>query len=341
MNSEKVKNRMQHLQSLHPMQFMDDDVVRDSFVKNYVETHPGVTIDKAHTFHAREAMYFKRVLMASTALQQCTLFSLYACLMDVATNGLSYDPAKKLMYLETKNFNTAPKGQPAAWEARAISKATPYGELAVRIACGQIKYADNVIIVKEGDMFRIGMRENGSKYVVWEGLTDPGRKTIASFVKLTRSDGSFDIAYLTQDDIERMRRASERQNSRGNNNGSANSLYTSENGGIDSGFLRAKTLRHAFGSFPPVDILSATEEDEINNDATMVVDGGYQDDSNVPGQPAAAPPSDPFANTAPMPSMANTAQDKAFETSPHFVNPNIGADYGSSGGGITHSDLNF
>ena len=86
-------------------------------------------------------------------------------------------------------------------------------------------------------------------------------KINACFIKLTRADGSVDYAVMTEADWKRLEYYSEKNNGmykdfktgqmvkRG-----ANSLYTVNNGQIDTGFLIAKCIKHAFKTYPKLKI---------------------------------------------------------------------------------------
>jgi recombinational DNA repair protein RecT len=256
----KAKSKLEHLNSLQPLSFCEDDQIKSSFLKLHAATHPGESQDDAESFYERESNYFKRLLFNNPELRKCTLFSLYGCFMDIVVNGLSFEPSANLLYIEVRSANVGTKDSPQ-WEKRASNKISPYGELTLRIKCGQIKYIDTPVIVYEGDLFKKGYSQNGAQYVVYEAAIPRASNQIqATFVKITRPDGSFDFPHMEKADIERLRKYSERQNSRGNEAPKANALYGSDNGQIDPGFLKAKTIRHAFKAYPKVNIMGAWSE---------------------------------------------------------------------------------
>lgn len=299
--ASKVGNKLEYLQALPVLSFMDDQIVKEGFISLYRQTHPDQPEAEAEIVHSREAIYFKKILIANPKLQTCSRFSLYSSFMDIVTNGMTFDPAMKLIYIQTRGYNIAPAGQTKVYEQRAENKLTAEGELNLRMQLGQIKYCDTPVIVFQGDVFRVGNNEKG-KYVIWEAAIPRTSKTVvASFIKVTRPDGSVDYSYLTAEDIERFRLASQKQNSYGSSQGSANELYTSCNGGIDPGFLATKTIRHAFRVFPKAKVIGTnTTLDETDiNENTMVVDAGQVDNINQPaatnGTPA-GPTNSPAAS---------------------------------------------
>lgn len=214
-------------------------------------------------FHS-EKFHYMKLINDNQALKQCDQLSLYGCFLDMAVNGLSFDPTKKLCYIIPENVNVGTKDNPK-WEKRAKLEVSPYGELAIRQRAGQIKYADDPVIVYEGDEFR-PMVKDGKKYVDYALNLNHSNVIVASFIHIVRPDGSSDYHWLLREDIARLKSYSERKNK-----GTANALYTSQNGQIDPGFLAAKTIKHAFKSYPKVNLRGEfaqlekpVEEEEID-----------------------------------------------------------------------------
>lgn len=258
MSTTKVKTEW--LDQQDPRTFMDLPEIREAFIGLNVRVK-GVTKEDAETFYEKEAMYLKRVIHASydankpdNYLGRCTPFSLYSCFMDMAANGetLSFNPADKLCYIEKRNYK-AGRGEDGkdVWQARARLIISPYGELAIRMDAGQVAYADPAIVVYEGDLFNIGTDDRGNTVVQWQSkVPRASNKVIGSFVKITRPNGSYVMPYFLQEDINRLMAYSKK----GNQGKWINPLYGDpETGtGIDTGFLKAKTLKHAFTVFPKV-----------------------------------------------------------------------------------------
>jgi hypothetical protein len=189
--------------------------------------------------------------------------SLFGCFLDMAVNGLSLDPTgRPHCYMIPRSVKTGHKDQKGKeiYEKRAVLSITGYGELVMRQRAGQIKYVDSPIIVYEGDTFRIGYEKNKPKITYSAEVPRRSNKAIAAFIRIVRADGSEDFKVMQQLDIERLKGYSERGNRIWDNNlrkyvpGDANKLYTSQEGGIDSGFLESKMIKHAFDTYPKVRI---------------------------------------------------------------------------------------
>lgn len=271
--------KMDWVNQLKPMGFMDEGPIREAFIKNCVKIK-GMTPEDAEMFCEKEAMYLKRVIFNSinpdkprNDLRKCTVFSLYACFMDMSLNGwaLTFNPDDKLAYIEKRGYAIGRDAQGAQlWEDRAKLIISPYGELNLRIEAGQVRYADPAIVVYEGDFFEIGTNDQGNSICIWKSKVPRStNKIVGSFIKVTRPDGSFVMPYLLQEDIDRLAAYSNRQNfGKG-----ANALYgnAAAGTGIDAGFLKAKTLKFAFKTFPKMKLKgsnSSIDEPETTEEMT-------------------------------------------------------------------------
>lgn len=252
-----------YIENLSPIEMVQDPKVSEKFMSVFSKIHRA-TREQAEAFYAAESLYFTQQLKANKDLLNCTRMSLYGCWLDVAINGLSFAPAEKNLYILSRKFY--PNNQDKSnFENRAYIVISPYGELRIRMQSGQISHADNPILVYEGDKFSPKI-ENDQKRVVWEMKypRQPGAKIIGAFIKITRADGSIDFSWLLQEDMDRLKGYSSRQNY-----GKANALYGNDQLGIDSGFLLAKTIKHAFKSYPKIRIGEFSmieDEEELNRD---------------------------------------------------------------------------
>lgn len=270
------------------LEMVDLPFVQEKFVSLYSAIH-GVQARQADMMYQAEKLYFRKIISTNKDLKECDPLTLYGAFLECAVNGLSFDPNKKLAYLLPSNVNVGTKEAPV-WAKHAAMVISPYGELGIRQMNGQIKSADNPVIVYEGDVFEPSETPTGKqvKYVL---NVNHGTKIIGAFIKITREDLSIDYSWLLQSDIDRLKGYSERKNK-----GHANALYTSMNGGIDPGFLGAKMIKHAFKSYPKVNLrgdFSKTEEqikaEQAPIDYGLGMGNGAQSqlpESKIPANPA-------------------------------------------------------
>lgn len=237
--------------------------IAERFKHLYSIIHPGA---KAEIFYEAEKFHFMKLIQESPVLQGCTNLSLYGCWMDVAVNGLSFDPSFKHLYLVPFNVNTAGKNQAPKYEKRAQLQISGYGELLLRQKQGQIKYADNPMLVYEGDEFAFGTR-NGVGFV--DHVSKLPRKSdniIACYLRIVRTDDSVDFKVLTETDMERFRKFSkdaDRSKAWGDGIG---------------GMWMAKCIKHAFKNYPKVRTgeFSQLASNTVDEQAEVVISNARQ-----------------------------------------------------------------
>lgn len=260
-----MKLTIEELNKLKPVEVLENEEVKTRFVSLYNNIHGK---KEGEIFYEKEKYNLIRIINQSQDLQKCQGFSVYGTFLDLATMGLTLasNGGQPYLYVLSRNVNIGNESQ-KVWVKRMYTEVSPYGELSLRIAAGQILYADRPIVVYEGDVFQPGVNEKGLKYVSYSTKIPRTTKIIIGcFFKITRPDNSFDFFWMLPDDIERLKGYSLKQNSRGQNStGSANALYSSNDGQIDPGFLEAKTIKHAFKTFPKIALgqfskLQQTEE---------------------------------------------------------------------------------
>jgi hypothetical protein len=249
--------------------------------------------------YEKEARNFNRLLSEKEDVRKkCSHFSLFTSFLDVAISGLTLDPGTKAQaYLLARSIAVDSyvddHGQKKnRYETQCVLTVSGYGELVLRARCGQIRHADNPVIVYEEDSFEFGER-NGQKFVNYTcRLPHQSGRIVACFMKITRADGSADYAVMLPEDWARLSNYSARQNSKFNyqtkqwENGKPNALYTAQGGQIDPGFLVAKCIKHAFKTYPKARIGHATQlesqqvdETEISDDIYGITDNGEQVDT--------------------------------------------------------------
>jgi len=257
MQEEKANiSVVKHLDSLKSIEIASDTKVSKKFIELYDTIHGK---GRGEAMYQKERFNFEKLLQENPALQECTKLSLYGAFLDIAVNGLSLEPNKPLCYLIPRSCKSGRKDESGKdiYEKRVSVNITGPGELVMRIRAGQINHADNPVIIYDGDSFEAYLDENGNKVVKYK-LMIPRKtnKIIGAFIRIVRNDNTVDYQWLLENDIARLKSFSEKSNSyvkQGHRvNGDANALYTSLNGGIDSGFLENKMIKHAFDSYPKV-----------------------------------------------------------------------------------------
>ncbi|GAA6470105.1 hypothetical protein K230099C4_09650 [Parabacteroides merdae] len=210
--------------------------------------------------YEKEKFNFRKILQDKPELQRCSPLSLYGCFLDIAVNGLSLDPTgRPHCYILPRSTKTGYKDNNGndIYELRAYLSITGYGELVMRQRAGQVRYVDNPVVCYEGDTFSPGLVD-GVKTVTYQAACPrKSNKVIGGFIRIVRADGTVDWHWMMEGDIKRLEAYSYKNNQRWNpqtrqKEGKANALYTSNEGGIDPGFLESKLIKHAFDGYPKV-----------------------------------------------------------------------------------------
>lgn len=238
--SSNVNNKVSLIQKIEqtsPAQLANLPEVADRFKHIYTIMNGG-DVQRAAVKYEAEKFHFMKLIQDKPELQQCTKLSLYGCFLDMAVNGLSFDPAMKHAYVVAFNTNVGTRENPK-WEKRATLMISGYGELSMRIRQNQIKYADNPVLVYEGDVFKHGTRNN-SLFLEHEAVYP--RKSdniIACYLRLERNDGTSDYKVLSIEEIYKLQKFSKDPKSKAWTDGLP-------------GMVQAKTIKHAFRSYPKV-----------------------------------------------------------------------------------------
>lgn len=245
---------VEEINQLKPLEIVEHPVVRDRFTQIY-ETLWG----NGEAAYQRESIYFNKALRDNDngKLQKATPFSIFTAFIDLAVCGLSLEPGTRaLAYLMGRNVNVGTK-ENKKWEGRCVLTVSAYGELVMRTRAGQIRHADNPILVYDNDEFSF-KDVDGRKSVSYTcNLPHTGHNITACYLRITRADGSIDYSVMLPEDWCRLAGYSQKQN-----RGVANELYGMDQNGIvhiDPGFLMAKCIKHAFKSYPKVRIGRGTE----------------------------------------------------------------------------------
>ena len=245
---------VEEINQLKPLDIVEHPVVRERFTQIY-ETLWG----NGEAAYQRESIFFNKAIRDNDngKLQRATPFSIFTAFIDLAVCGLSLEPGTRaLAYLMGRNVNIGTRDTPK-WEGRCVLTISAYGELVMRTRAGQIRHADNPVLVYDNDEFSF-KDTDGRKSVSYTcNLPHTGHNITACYLRITRADGSIDYAVMFPEDWCRLAGYSQKQN-----RGRANDLYGMDQNGIvhiDPGFLMAKCIKHAFKTYPKVRIGRGTE----------------------------------------------------------------------------------
>ena len=248
------------------------DVIRNERVRSqFINVFNSIWKEGGEQVYEREAIYFNQQLRDKANLRACSGISIFFAFIDLAVKGLTLAPgAQALCYLVSRSVKVGTDKQGNdLWEKVCSLTISGYGELVLRKNAGQIRYVDNPIIVYEGDTFQFG-EQNGQKIVNYmSAFPRKSDKIIACFLKITRADGTIDYSVMTEQDWMRLKDYSDEQNKYFDKKTNqwvikSNKLYD-KNGQIDTGFLMAKCVKHAFKTYPKLNIGrgSVLESEEI------------------------------------------------------------------------------
>ena len=237
------------------------DVIRNERVRNqFISVYNSIWKEGGEQAYEREAIYFNQQLRDKANLRECSGTSIFYAFIDLAVKGLTLATGSQaLCYLIPRSVKTGiDQTGKDIWEKVCNLTISGYGELVLRKNAGQIRYADNPVIVYEGDTFQYG-EQNGQKVVNYmSAFPRRSNKIIACFLKITRADGSIDYSVMTEQDWMRLKTYSDKQNTFYDAKSKtyvtkSNELYSKE-GQIDTGFLMAKCVKHAFKTYPKLNI---------------------------------------------------------------------------------------
>ena len=280
------------LNKMKPHEVLEHPEVKERFVKIHNHTHKS---SEGELFYEEEKLNLLKVIASDTKgkLQSCSGFSVYSTFIDLASTGLSCKiQSNPLIYIQSRGVKNGNE-----WTQAMTMTISPYGELSLRIMLGHILYADQPTIVYEGDSFQ-PYEEKGGKFIDYKPqIPRKSKIIIAGYLKLTRHNNSVDYAYMLPEDWEHLATYSERQNSFGNKKGNANALYTSNNGQIDPGFLKAKLIKHAFKNYPKIKLSAYAKLSE--NEEYQASDYHLESDPDVSQTPMPDQKQKPFESSAP------------------------------------------
>jgi recombinational DNA repair protein RecT len=171
----------------------------------------------------------------------------------------------KHAYIVPFSVNAGTKDNPK-WEQRASLMIDGRGELLIRVRQGQIKYADNPVLVYEGDEFMHGTTK-GSVFLEHKAVFP--RKSdniIACYLRIERPDGSVDYKVMGIDEVLKLKEFGK----------NGNSLAWTK--GLP-GMVQTKCIKHAFRSYPKVKLGNFTklQTESIEPTPEVTIDYGLND----------------------------------------------------------------
>lgn len=260
-----IQLTVEEINQMNPLDIVLSDKVKQRFIQIY-DTLWGEGAGEAA--YERESIHFNRFLSENEKTRNgVTRFSIFTTFIDLAVCGLSVEPGvRALCYLQPRSCKIGKneKGYDI-YEPRLMLTISGYGELVLRSRSGQIKYADNPVIVYEEDSFSFSDKDGRKSVSYTCNLPHKSKKVVACFLRITRADGSIDYAIMFEEDWSRLSEFSAKQNRYFDKENrrwiekGPNELYSSNAGSIDTGFLMAKCIKHAFKTYPKVRIGKATE----------------------------------------------------------------------------------
>lgn len=320
--SNKVNLTAAHFTDIKPTEIVKDDVVRQRFIDLYGALWNEAT---AEAVYEREAIYFNKLISGNPKLKICTPISIFIAFIDLAVSGLSLEPGvRALAYLQPRGYKTGKKDEKGKdiYEQRCTLVISGQGELVQRTRAGQIRHADNPIIVYAGDGFSFSNRDGIKSVNYTLNIDHDVQKPIACFMGITRADGSSDYAVLLEEDWRRLAGYSGKANRYYDQNKRqwvepANELYYSGEGNrIDSGFLMAKCIKHAFKTYPKLRIGQGTtyEADTApcQEEDFYAIDNSLTEKQASTEEESFAPAADTSAGVVVDPSQSDDGDDETF-----------------------------
>ena len=235
------------------------DIAHDKFVQVYSQKFGE---QNAEAFYEEQRGFFLNELTSGSykeLLKEASGISIYFAFLFLAINNLSLEKGlSTTCYLECKSVKVGEKVDEKTkrstniYERHAVISVTGYGEIVLRQRAGQIRSVDNPKVVYDCDSLRFGERDGKSFLEYEKAIPRPaGAKIIACYIRIIKADGTVDYFVLDTDEMVRLRQYSGKSNW-----GKANALYGNQQdcSDIDTGFLKSKTVKHAFKGYPKLSI---------------------------------------------------------------------------------------
>lgn len=316
---------LNEVRKMNLVQLLEYPEFRNHYILMYNQCHKSVD---GLMHYERETTFLKKIALDNPKIMNATSISVMTALLDLAFHGLSIEPiTKPQAYITVRGHNTGRKDDQGKeiWEQRAILNITGYGEIAMRMRSGIIRYVDNPVLVFKDDIFE----QNKGK--VTTHIPSNTSKTIThAYLRIVRYDNSEDYKILSMADLQAMREKSD------NKTGAAwTGGPKAEDGTAQPmpGMIFAKLFKHAFNGYPRLILGQSTQlaDEEIEREATYAsimgqitdqptpsndykqpesTDQHDQDDDNPLGGDTQAPPAEQVAKPVEKPRETKKEEPK-------------------------------
>jgi len=310
----ETKLTLSEINAMGPLAVTRDERVKDRWIEIHDALWGAGSGARAYDVESR---WFNQALSADQRLQKATRFSIFTAFIDLAVCGLSLEPGSRaqcyLLGRNAKTASTGPDGR-AQYETRVMLSVSGYGELVMRMRSGQIRHADNPVLVYAEDEFAYGDHDGRKSVSYTCHLPHTSGHIVAAFMRITRADGSADYAVMFEEDWTRLQGYSGKNNRRYDEQTRTwverpNELYSSNGGNIDPGFLGSKLIKHAFKTYPRVRIGHSTEFETQRDAETQAEVDDFYGVADTPATPTAAPaPEQPMDYVQPSPAASSVGQ---------------------------------
>lgn len=262
------------------------ELAKDKFCEIYRKKYK---VDPEGFFEQQKNLYLVEISQGAYAekLWKADRLSLFNAFISLAINGLSLEKGLSTeCYLECRSIciGKDERGN-KVYGNQAVITITGYGEISLRIRAGQITSTGKPVIVYDCDKFQDG--EWDGKKVINYMRTIPrpqGAKKIACYFPINLKDGQRDYGIMYLEDIVRLAEYSKKFNG----GRYANALYgkASDCSDVDDGFFIAKTIKHAFKTYPKLTIGDGAA---MESDKDLDEPGSEGNQNPNPTQPSVAP----------------------------------------------------
>lgn len=233
-----------------------------------------------NAFFDQELQHFRGIYAGSTAVQGAKTQSVATTFINIMFYGTSIAPVPKAQaYI-------IPKG------GEVKLKISPYGELALRIDSGIIQDIMGPFLVHEGDAIET---INGKVHHIGRNKTT---KIIGVWVRIIKHNGVEDDKYFSMEQMQTYRKKSAQPDG------------LPWTGGVDGqptlGMLEAKTILHAFDTYPRMKLNDSVERTTDDDQDRETIYANAMGDITAPVEQKAEPQPEPVQQKAPEPPTPET-----------------------------------